>query len=73
VKQNGHRVILASLELRNRRHERNTTMADERMGLLELLRKAGPDGDTDFLRTGGAGARRRRPDGRAALLANSAR
>jgi hypothetical protein len=31
--------------------ERNTTMADERMSLLELLRKAGADGGTDFLRT----------------------
>ena len=27
-------------------------MADERMGLLELLRKAGAEGDTDFLREG---------------------
>ncbi len=27
-------------------------MADERMGLLELLRKAGSDGDVDFLREG---------------------
>ncbi len=27
-------------------------MADERMGLLELLRKAGADGDVDFLREG---------------------
>jgi len=27
-------------------------MADERMGLLELLRKAGTDGDADFLRAG---------------------
>ena len=27
-------------------------MADQRMGLLELLRKAGTDGDVDFLREG---------------------
>ena len=27
-------------------------MADQRMGLLELLRKAGSDGDVDFLREG---------------------
>jgi putative transposase len=51
VNEYGHRVILASLEVRNRRRK-DTTMAEDRMALLEMLRKATADGDTDFLREG---------------------
>jgi hypothetical protein len=32
--------------------ERNTTMAEDRMAVLEMLRKLGADGDVDFLREG---------------------
>jgi putative transposase len=51
VNENGHRVILASLEVRNRRRK-DTEMAEDRMALLEMLRKATADGDADFLREG---------------------
>jgi putative transposase len=49
VKRNGHRVILASLEVRNRRRRR-TTVADDSMALLDGVRKAIEEGDGDFLR-----------------------
>jgi len=32
--------------------ERNTTMVEDRMAVLEMLRKLGADGDVDFLREG---------------------
>ena len=51
VNENGHRVILASLEVETDDTE-NTTMADDSMALLETLRKASADGDVDFLREG---------------------
>jgi hypothetical protein len=46
VNESGHRVILASLEVRNRRRK-DTEMAEDRMALLEMLRKATADGDAD--------------------------
>jgi transposase-like protein len=51
VKGNGHRVILASLDLQPTTR-RDTTMADDRMAVLETVRKAISDGDVDFLREG---------------------
>jgi putative transposase len=51
VNESGHRVILASLDLQPTTR-RDTTMAEDRMALLEMLRKATADGDTDFLREG---------------------
>jgi transposase-like protein len=49
VNENDHRVILASLEVRNRRRRR-TTVVDESMALLDGVRKAIEEGDGDFLR-----------------------
>jgi transposase-like protein len=49
VKRNGHRVILASLEVENRRRKGHHD-ADESMALLESVRKAIEEGDGDFLR-----------------------
>jgi transposase-like protein len=51
VNENGHRVILVSLEVGNRRRK-DTEMAEDRMALLDMLRKATAAGDTDFLREG---------------------
>jgi transposase-like protein len=49
VNENGHRVILASLDLQPTTR-RDTTMADDRMAVLDTVRKAINDGDVDFLR-----------------------
>src|ERR1035437_1784660 len=51
VNENGHRVILASLDLQPTTR-RNTTMAEDRMAVLDTLRKALASGDVDFLREG---------------------
>jgi transposase-like protein len=51
VNENGHRVILASLDLESTTR-RDTTMADDRMAVLDTVRKAISDGDVDFLREG---------------------
>ena len=51
VNENGHRVILASLEWEPTTR-RDTTMAEDRMAVLETVRKAIADGDVDFLREG---------------------
>jgi hypothetical protein len=47
----GHRVILTTLEFGTDVEEVNP-MADDRMAVLEVLRKAAGDGDLDFLREG---------------------
>ena len=49
MKRNGHRVILAALESETD-DERDTTMADDSMALLDSVRKAIEEGDGDFLR-----------------------
>jgi hypothetical protein len=49
VKKNGHSIILASLEVRNR-GRRRTTMADDSMAVVDGVRTAIEDGDGDFLR-----------------------
>jgi transposase-like protein len=51
VNEYGHRVILASLDLQPTTR-RDSTMADDRMAVLDTVRKAISDGDVDFLREG---------------------
>ncbi len=51
VNGNSHRVILASLE-QEPTTRRDSTIADDRMALLEPLRKASAGGEVDVLREG---------------------
>jgi hypothetical protein len=49
VNENGHRVILASLESQTDDTE-DTTIADDSMAVVDTLRKAMSEGDVDVLR-----------------------
>ena len=51
MNESGHRVILASLVLRNRRHGEHHDGHDS-MTLLATLRKMSADGEVDLLREG---------------------
>ena len=51
MNESGHRVILASLDLQPTTR-RDTTLADDRMAVLDTVRKAITTGDVDFLREG---------------------
>lgn len=49
MNENGHGVILASLDWKPTTR-RDTTIADDRMAVLDTVRKAISVGDADFLR-----------------------